>query len=226
MVESFSHEHLPYVITAILLFLLLGVTPTIFLCLYQTRAFAKCSRFTTFRLRLNVRIFVETFQGCLRDGVNGGCDFRFLSASPMLLALVLAISSLIPRKSISLLACVALVVLVLSVSVAYVRPYKSVFMNLSMSFHLGVMGLSAGVATLWFEEGEMIDSRFLTSTFTLLAVLPHVIALITIVIWILRRIRWLRETFQKNFKLISGVDVVASESLPHRLIHSSAFNTM
>ena len=234
-VETFSHKHLPYAITGILLFYLLGVVPTLLLCLYPTRACTKCSRLASVRMRLNLKIFVETFQGCLRDGVDGGCDFRFLSGAPMLLALILTSLSMFKTGKSSInasmptcLLCPVLIV-VLSVVAAYVKPYKSRLMNLSMIFHLGVMGLMTGVILLWYDECWFIDTHFLASTFTLLAVLPHVVALIAIIVWIFRQIHCLRVTFKKMSKRMSGAFQGGrdgtSESLPHRLINSSMYNT-
>ena len=161
-IESFGHEHLPYAITAMLLFILLGVVPTFFLCLYPTRFSAKFSRFATARMRLNLKIFVETFQGCLRNGVNGGCDFRFVSGAPMLLAQILARNfiSYVFDKPVVLYVGVPVVAAVLSVGVVYMKPYKSLFMNLSTSFHLVIVCLSGGVIALWFYGGTMINSRF------------------------------------------------------------------
>ena len=223
-IESFGHEHLPYAITAMLLFILLGVVPTFFLCLYPTRFSAIFSRFATARMQLNLKIFVETFQGCLRSGVNGGCDFRFVSGAPMLLAQILALNfiSYVFEKPVVLYVGVPVVAAVLSVRVGYVKPYKSLFMNLSTSFHLGIVCLSGGVIALW---GTMINSRFLASAITMLAILPHLVALITIVVWILCRIRWLREALKKMLKWISRdkLDRGMLESLPHRLIDSNAY---
>ena len=228
-VEIFSSGHLPYAITAVALFVLLGVVPTLILCLYPMRICTKCSQFVSARMRLNLRTFVETFQGSLRNGVNGGCDFRFLSGAPMLLFLSIAFSSVFSTIIMTSLkyVCAPAIGVILSVSFAYVKPYKSLYMNLSMSFHFGVLGLGTGVISLWYAEVEFMDTQFLASVFTMLAILPHLVALIMILVWILQRIRCLREALKKMLKgilKVFGGDIEgASESLPHRLIDSNAY---
>ena len=78
---------------------------------------------------------------------------------------------------------------------------------------------------LWFYGGTMINSRFLASAITMLTILPHLVALIMIVVWILCQIRWLREALKKMLKSISRGDLDRGmlESLPHRLIDSNAY---
>ena len=200
-IESFGHEHLYR----------MQLQPCYFL----------------FCLVLCQLTFSASTQQDLVSGVNGGCDFRFVSGAPMLLAQILELNfiSYVFEKPVVLYVGVPVVAAVLSVGVGYVKPCKSLFMNLSTSFHLGIVCLSGGVIALWFYGGTMINSRFLASAITMLAILPHLVALITIVVWILYRIRWLREALKKILKWISRGDLDRGmlESLPHRLIDSNAY---
>ena len=78
-IESFTTQHLPYAIPAILLLFFLGVCPALFLCIYPTKPFRKCCyRCTTPRFQLTVNFFIETFRNCYK---NGTYDFRFLSSA-------------------------------------------------------------------------------------------------------------------------------------------------
>ena len=81
--DYFTREHLPYAIPATLLLLFCGVCPTLFLCLYPTRIFRKCCRLRP-RMQLLVNIYVGTFQGCYKDGLDRNYDFRFLASAPLL----------------------------------------------------------------------------------------------------------------------------------------------
>ena len=84
-IESFTTQHLPYAIPAILLLFFFGVCPTLFLCLYPTKPCKKCLyRRTTPRFQLNVNFFIEKFQNCYKDGTY---DLRFLSPAPFLVFL-------------------------------------------------------------------------------------------------------------------------------------------
>ena len=120
-IESFSPQHLPYAIPAMLLPFFLGVCPTIFLCLYPIGVFRKCFyRCITPRFQLSVNFFIETFQNCYKDGLNGTYDFRFLSSVPFFLFLTFVLLSTIPgttkfNSHIYLAGCISLVFIILGI---------------------------------------------------------------------------------------------------------------
>ena len=66
--------------------------PTVLLILYPTRLFRKCVSCCGFRTWHALHMFVESFQGQYKDGTNGTCDFRMVSASFLILNHVLTIS--------------------------------------------------------------------------------------------------------------------------------------
>ena len=59
--------------------------PTVLLILYPTRLFRKCVSCCGFRRWYALHMFVESFQGQYKDGTNGTCDFRMVSASFLIL---------------------------------------------------------------------------------------------------------------------------------------------
>ena len=230
--KSFSPQHLPYAITAITLLVLLGFCPTLILCLYSTRLFTRCFRLSP-RKQLLLHIFADTFQCCYKDGMNGTYDFRFLSPVPLFLylTLVLVTTHLGSMKLLlsHMLICSALF-LVLSIAIAYVKPYKSGYMNFSLSFHTAILGLGNCMAALWLE-GQIFSTLLLAPVFTFLLALPHLFALMTAVYYILNRIRFTRAMIQLSFEKISVIFCCIHKSntiepLPDRLENSYAYRTL
>ena len=69
----FHKEHLPLAIISIFVSLTFIAVPPIVLLFYQASFFQKCLR----QCKMNsqaLRTFVETFQGCYKDGINGKRD--------------------------------------------------------------------------------------------------------------------------------------------------------
>ena len=232
---GFSPQHLPYAIPVILLLFFLGVCPTLFLCLYPIRIFRKCFyRYTTPRFQLSLNCFIETFQNCYKDGLNGTYDFRFLSSVPFFLFLIFVLLSTIPGTTkfnsyIYLAGCISLVFIILAIIFSYVRPFKSLYNNFSFTFHFAVFSFMEVVCIIWYE-GHIVSAHSLAMLFTCLSLLPHIFALATLVYHILRRIRLFRTKCQRLMEIISAkfrqsqADI--AESLPDRLQNSSAYKIL
>ena len=224
----FSTGHLPYAIPAILLLFFLGVCPTLFLCLYPIRVFRKCCSLQS-RMHLLIKIYIDTFQNCYKDGLDGSYDFRFLSSAPMFAYLLMAVPIFGNDFQSGVIAMFGglLTFLIISIVIAFVRPFKHLYLNMSFSFHLFIASLQGGIFVLWYES--QIPSHYLAMAFTLLLLLPHVIALATVVYHLLHHIRCVRTVFTTVSEKISVILHGApnmTESLPDRLQNSSAYRQL
>ena len=231
-IPSFSVEHLPYAITGIALLFFLGLCPTILLCLFSTRFFTKCCPLKP-RTQLVVNIFVETFHSCYKDGLNGTYDYRFASSVPLFfILLTVMFGNLIALKfqwHIYFLALFSFILLSMSFAIGYVRPYKTLYMNFSVTFHCAIAGFLTGIVVIWFE-GHIMSDYSLAVAYTFLVSLPHALALATLVHHVLVHIRFVRTTFFTMCNVISAAFRRQSgggitESLPDRLEHSYAYQT-
>ena len=104
--------------------------PTILLILYPTRLFRKCVSCCGFRRWYTLHMFVESFQGQYKDGTNGTRDFRMVSASFLVLRILILVLFLNRHRSssqTSQLQCAAYVCF--TCFYAITRPYKLNFMN-------------------------------------------------------------------------------------------------
>ena len=225
--KRFSPQHLPYAMPAVLLLFFFGVCPTLFLCLYPTRLFRKCFKVHP-KVQLLSKTFADAFQCCYKDGLNGNYDFRILSSAPMVFSITIFtiinffyniqdFNVEVSSRSNSLI----------SFAVAYVRPFKSLYMNFSFSFHFIIGCLLQEIAVMEYES--QFPSHYLAVSYTILSLLPHVFALATIVYQLLHHIRCVRTVFTIMSEKISVILCRApdgTESLPDRLQNSYAYRTL
>ena len=120
--------------------------------------------------------------------------------------------------------------LVLSTAIAYVKPYKSGYMNFSLSFHSAILGFVNCMRALWMDS-HVINTPIFAQVLTFLVFLPQLFVLMSAVYYILNRIQFTRTMIQLSFKKISAIfccirkrDTI--EPLPDRLENSYAYRTI
>ena len=183
-IVQYSSDHIPYMVIALLFLLLLVLCPALLLCLYPTRLYEKLSQCVSARKRIVVKTFAETFQGCFKDGLGGTVDYRmipgimFLSGGIAALAVSFtdASSSRSPFSTAVIVGCVCTVI---SVVLSYLRPCKSLLMNVSLSFHFTLIGIAGIMVALW-DHDSFISTETLAVAFAVLMAIPHIL----MVIWV------------------------------------------
>ena len=228
-VEHFSPQHLQYVIPAITILFFFGFCPTLLLCLFSTRHFVRCFRFGP-HMQLFLQTFTDAFQGCYKDGLNGTYDFRYLSSVPMFLYLCVVVwAGFVVHSERDYWTAIGITLFITSCGIAYVKPYKSAYMNFSLSFHLIVMGVIANMLSLWLKDNA-ISSHSLAVVLTFLLSLPHHLALLTVLYYVLMRIRLTRTTIQvavdRILTLFHHTPENLTTSLPDRLENSYAYRSL
>ena len=90
-VVYFGEEHLPYAILAIFIFALFVCVPTVILLLYPFQFFQRFLSLLPFNTHY-LHAFVDSFQGCYKDGTEPGTfDCRWFATLMLLLRLILFI---------------------------------------------------------------------------------------------------------------------------------------
>ena len=150
-VVYFGKEHLPYAILAIIFMLMFTLFPILLLCLYPCRWF-QVSLNSCHLQSQALRIFMDTFQGCYKDGTNGTKDCRYF-ASLYLIARVLGYLSLgfylVSQRASE---CVS-IILILILLVTCFQPYKSAFYNkLDVFFFLIMISDFIILCSLQYEQ--------------------------------------------------------------------------
>ena len=176
--ERYEHEHIIYIAIALVVLFFLGFCPALLLCLYPTRL-SKMIYCCSARKRIALKIFVETFQGCYKDGLHGTRDYRMTPAISMFVVIVLNITFAI-ETSHSFLNVAPLCTSLLMISsllISYIRPCKSWMMNFSLSFHFTLIGILVVVYIIWMQDAY-VQTSLLAAAFMVLVTLPHALFLL------------------------------------------------
>ena len=236
-----TFEYAFFITLAFCVLVVFIICPTILLILYPTRLFRKCVSHCRFRRWHALHVFVESFQGQYKDGTNGTRDFRMVSASFLILRLLILVAILFWNHNawISLLiAC--LVFAVASCSYATMRPYKS---NLSNNVDIWMLGL-LGMLSLAFLIATIYPwtqtSKYCVVEIVLLLGVPHMV-LIFYICYVLANKLGITECLKRKYKSLKRCvlairctspakpDVEAEpdiDSLPDRLINPGAYRPL
>ena len=129
-IRFFRAGHLPYAILAVFVLLTFGAIPPIILLLYPLKRF---QRFLN-RYRLlqspTLHLFVDTFQGCYRDGTKGGLDCRCFAGLYFVFRLaIFTIYTSFTDYLLFFFICLGTTYLCMLVLFAIFQPYKQKFFN-------------------------------------------------------------------------------------------------
>ena len=127
-ITYFGMEHLPYALTAIIVLVVFTFLPILLLFLYP------CKCFHTFLNRAHCRsqalhAFIEAFQGCFKDGTDGGRDCRYFAAFYLLIRVLAYLGVEMCIISYTVIFVVILFVTVILL-ISTFRPYKRSSINI------------------------------------------------------------------------------------------------
>ena len=158
-----SHQYIPYIFAGCIPLIIFGIIPALVLCLYPNKYFQNvllghcCGP----RKRLALGIFVDTMYSGFKDGLNGDRDYRRLYPFSIIILVVIlgtvSAFALLPETYFIILLPI---VVFLSLCIAHFRPCKTKAMNMSLSFHTMIIGLSALSIALWIQD-YVLDARSL-----------------------------------------------------------------
>ena len=159
--------------------------------------------------------FVEVFQGCYKNGVSEGWDFRSMSGVYMLFRFVLVVVNYHVAHQIGWLLC-ALLFLSLSILILILRPYKRRCMNVLDGLLLALLGF----VTL------LIFLVLIACSFPQLVLVVSVTCRQLKVKQIARHIAGKVSSFVKQIckQNQAGDELSDADSLPHRLVSPNQYN--
>ena len=142
----FKGPHLLYGILAITALSVFVLSPTLLLVLSTLRIFQRCFSFLPYRVQIILRIFLDSFQGCYKDGTEVGTqDCRWFFAMPIILHMFfILLSAIFLDESISIyLAMILVLVIILIINI---EPFKTqhthmLYTFLSFSLLGGIFGI-------------------------------------------------------------------------------------
>ena len=168
---------IPYVLIVAVIFIFISLIPSLLLCIYPTRLYRYLSRFLSARKRLAITAFAEALHSCFKDGLNGTRDYRAMAGGTFFIALLLSALNFFPsRFFISDTSHFVEIVLwmVLVCIVSYVKPCKSAVANISLSFHMTLLGILICLTYLW-EFDLSVETYTLELMFIVSFLSPHIL---------------------------------------------------
>lgn len=185
-----SKEHLYIISFSAFIAIFLFLPPFILLIIYPTSLYKKLSVRLKPRWKIAIKSYVETFQGCYKDGTNGTRDYRALSGYVLaLVVLLLSIEKIIALLLTSVGASITsannttfqiniFLFATITIIILAIQPYKQKIANMSAVAALVLLGVL--LITL---SSSLVDENDITrSLFLILLSSPHC-ALAGYVIW-------------------------------------------
>ena len=178
-VECNTQEYVIFAAIAGCVLVIFIVSPTILLILYPTRLFRKCVSCCEFRRWHALHMFMESFQGEYKDGINGTRDFRMVSASFFILRM-LTLVSFYKTSSLWFSTEVQGVLLVCATCFyAVVRPYKHNFRNITDILTLALLeAMSFQLSAAAYHSPTVQTAPYNAMVSVLVLGVPHMILLL------------------------------------------------
>ena len=246
-VTYLSTEHVPFWCIAALCLISFGMVPPLLLTFYQFKFFQRCLH----RGKLNgngLRMFMDAFQGCYKDGKEGGPDRRYFAGFYFIFRLVIFgvfdLANTIPNAYTSLITAFV----TFGVITAIVRPYKKPFFTyLDIVFFnlLAVIMALQYLALFLTTETNHLPIPLLSFTFTLIFI-PLVYVSLFVLYWVsCRTPRRAKQNFLLAFRKVqscfpcqsryiqtslkeyfSALSDKVGDSIPDRLEHSYRYRSL
>ena len=229
----FHGEHLRIAIPAIFVLVVFIIMPPVLLLLYPISLFQKCLT----RCKMNsqaLRAFVETFQGCYKDGTKGTRDCRYFSGLYFVLRIIVLLMTYLRRLNY-IFAC-ALLYLFTAIIFALVRPYKQEFYNFVDTITFAIMAslyiLTAAHGVLIFITGYPVTP--LLVVMKVLYSLPQLYLILFIVCWVIDRKTGCVQNLKK-YRLLScffcdGPQLLRhdrdSDAVPDRMLNPEQYEVL
>ena len=193
-VDYFGHEHLPYAILALTLLALFVCIPTLTLILYPFQFFQKFLSLFPFNWHF-LRAFVDSYQGCYKDGTEPGTlDCRWFSAVELLLRLILVITYGITPSEITVtyIAIIFIIYLMLLINFQPFKTQASRYPSTDIVFFflLSLCSIALlGNGTLHREKLALLQHSTLIVTFVLFTFVPTAYTIGIIGLWLASKMR-------------------------------------
>ena len=200
------------------------LSPLLLLCLYSCQCFQKCLSKFGWRCHI-LHIFMDSFQGCYKNGTNGTRDCRyFASVYVFMRILLLGLFALTRSGFYYPLAIVALTLV--GISIALFRPYKSTAHNTIDSFLISCL-----VINYTFRAAQLItygDQTLQIISFVIIRLSVHVPFFYIVGLfgyWLVVRKRLPQKLFHKLMHRSRREQEFQSleDSLPDRVVHAEAY---
>ena len=202
--DYFGHDHWYYGMLSFIILIVFVLLPMVVLFLYPMRWFHKCLS----RLNMNgelTRAFMDSFQGCYRDGTSGTRDCRYFAGVYFLLRILLFITYGVTLTSL-FYSIATIIFIAMGILIVTVRPYKERYKIYNKVDAIMVLTQALATASILCHIFASIKGeRFKTFSVVLVAIfniLPLIYITVVALHWLYTRnsLQVLWAQFQVKFK--------------------------
>ena len=199
-VEYFGPKHLPYAVMGIVVLFIFVLLPILLLTLYPFRAVQKCLNLLPGRSQLFLNTFVDSFQGCYKNGTEPGTrDYRYLSALHIIIRLIMI--AIYIRTLNTMFAPFATIVLVLAATCLIITdPFKRNFQYTYYNWQMHILFLAC--FSICFTSLDIIQLSDAYQTYSIIPIAIGVVALLPPVLYFALTVAYfifIRGRFRKQF---------------------------
>ena len=228
-IEYFGSEHLPYAILAIAVLCVFVILPITVLSLYPCGFFRKFLNLFPVRLYILINTFMDSFQGCYKDGTEPGTrDCRWFVSFFLIVRIFLFLS----YSLLTVRLCIVLASIVLIIGTAFLtifQPFKQAVAHFNT---INTVSLQFITLFMTVFNGGYISSLSVTSLenyffvlVNILAVLPQVYMFGSVLYWIYSSRLFGLGVMQRLKAWKNGYDLLdkGNDNLPDRIENSGAY---
>ena len=183
-IPYFSSAHLPYAILAIIALTVLVNIPILILLLYSFRFFRKCISTMPNRWQIYLHTFVDTFQGCYKDGTESNSrDCRWFPGMILLVRVMVALIFSFYKNSV-FLPQAAMVFVMAAIITITIEPFKQRFSLYSNTLVVFLLFIAGAFTSISGHDIAGIKHFYVEKMIAYLEVVFGVLPLLTISIYI------------------------------------------
>ena len=216
--EYFSNNHFPYAALAVVILATFGALPPLLLLLYPFRWFQRC--LTRCRLQSHaLRAFVDAFQGCYKDGRNGGPDRRYFAGIYFIFRIIIYTIYTVSNSFWAMFTQLQTAYVIFVLTIVILQPYRKCFYNLLDGFFFALLAVTSGLSMYMYTT--LLNNKELSkNTFYLtyaLYFIPNIYMVTYVVYWLLMRSRWFKthclDSLKNRFQQHYEEDTISSQPL-------------
>jgi hypothetical protein len=190
-VQYFGDEHLPYAILALAFLTLFVIIPTLVFFFYPFQLFHKFLSFFPFNWHY-LHAFVDSFQGCYKDGTESGTfDCRWFSGCILLIRILFFFLCGLTLSAAFYVYAIILLVIFLIV-IININPYKKESVRYPSTDSIFFIFLCL-VYTVFLGRGTVTTAKFkfieMTISGFIFALVPLFYTMVLIISWLVTRFK-------------------------------------
>ena len=185
-ISYFGPHHILYALAALFFTIILIVIPLLLLFLYPLKLFQNMLSARNWQCP-TLHIFADTFQGCYKNGTNGGRDYRWFSGLHLLLRFVVILfyelASYYQLSSVFMAGSVSLYMLLLAVFQPY-KKFEHFRVDMVLLFGLVMWCTAISISMLHIESYNTVSFSMHLLLLVIASAIPFIYLSAVIIHWL------------------------------------------